>query len=206
MTTSGPKKPRVSAGPGRLIVISGPSGVGKDTVLRDLFRLDPSLHYSVSYTTRPPRPGEVNDRSYSFVDEPTFAEMADRKEFLEWAEVHGYHYGTSVMRVEEALARAEDIVLKLDVQGAAYVRRRSSGDAIFIFLLPPSIDELRRRLRDRETESEEQLERRIADSLVELAQAEKYDHLIVNDEVEHAAREIVNLVEESRRHQRDING
>src|SRR5207302_11000519 len=122
------------------------SGVGKDTVLRKVFELDPRLRYSVSYTTRDPRPGEVDGVSYSFVDEPTFAALREQGELLETALVHGRHYGTSRTRVREALGRGEDIVLKIDVQGAAQLRGRVD-DAIFIFLLPPSVDVLRERLR-----------------------------------------------------------
>ena len=133
------RAPRVTTQPGRLIVLSGPSGVGKDTVLHELRRLDPSLRYSVSYTTRAPRPGEVDGVAYSFIDEATFRAMAERGEFLEWAEVHGHLYGTSEARVNEALERGEDIVLKIDVQGAAWIRPRVDG-AVFIFLLPPSED------------------------------------------------------------------
>jgi guanylate kinase len=182
---------------GRLIVLSGPSGVGKDTVLHLLFDLDPQLRYSVSYTTRPPRPGEVDGVSYSFVDEPTFLRMVDAGEFLEWARVHGNLYGTSLRRVREHLERGEDIVLKIDVQGAAQLRGRVP-EAIFIFLLPPSIDELRERLRSRESETGESLAQRDADAVRELAEAERYDHRVVNDQVERAAREILELVAASR--------
>ena len=154
----GSAKPRVAAGPGRLIVLSGPSGVGKDTVLRELRRADPRLRYSVSYTTRQPRSGEIDGESYSFVDEATFRAMAEANEFLEWANVHGHLYGTSRQLVQDAIDRGEDIVLKIDVQGGTYVRRRVSGETIFIFLEPPSAEELRRRLTERATESAEDLE------------------------------------------------
>lgn len=186
-----------SAARGRLIVLSGPSGVGKDTVLHRLFDLDPQLRYSVSYTTRPPRPGEIDGVSYSFVDEPAFLRMVDAGELLEWARVHGNLYGTSLRRVREHLERGDDIVLKIDVQGAAQLRGRVP-EAIFIFLLPPSIDELRERLRARESESGESLAQRDADAVRELAEAERYDHRVVNDEVERAAREILELVAASR--------
>ena len=182
---------------GRLIVLSGPSGVGKDTVLESLFELDPRLRYSVSYTTRPPRPGEVDGVAYSFVDEPTFAQMEERGDLLEWARVHGNLYGTSLHRVRESLDRGEDIVLKIDVQGAAQLRGRVP-EAVFIFLLPPSVEELRERLRARESESDESLAQRDADAVRELAEAERYDHRVVNDQVERAAREILDIVAASR--------
>jgi guanylate kinase len=183
--------------PGRLIVLSGPSGVGKDTVLNRVFELDDRLRYSISFTTRPPRPGEVDGSSYSFVDEPTFAAMQARGEFLETAVVHGNRYGTSRQRVMEALRRGDDIVLKIDVQGAGQLRDRVQ-DALFIFLLPPSEDELQTRLQGRGTDDAHAVARRAADARRELAEAERYDHRVVNDDVERAAREIVKLVADTR--------
>ncbi len=185
--------PRVSTQPGRLIVLSGPSGVGKDTVLHELRRLDPSLRYSVSYTTRAPRPGEEDGVAYSFVDEQTFRRMAENGEFLEWAEVHGHLYGTAEARVRESLGRGEDIVLKIDVQGAAWIRPRVAG-AIFIFLLPPSEEELRRRLVARDTEDEAAVELRVSNAVAELADGAAYDHRVVNDDVGRAAAEILDIV------------
>ena len=189
--------PRVTTQPGRLIVLSGPSGVGKDTVLHELRNLDPSLRYSVSYTTREPRSGEVDGVAYSFVDTETFRAMAERGEVLEWAEVHGHLYGTSEARVKAALDRGEDIVLKIDVQGAAWIRPRVAG-AIFIFLLPPSEGELRRRLVSRDTEDEASLELRFSNAVTELADGAAYDHRVVNDDVGRAAREVLDIVGRSR--------
>ena len=180
--------------PGRLVVLSGPSGVGKDTVLRELFRLDPNLRYSVSYTTRPPRPGERDGVSYSFVDAATFEDMVRRGAFLEHAVVYGHRYGTSLERVREEVARGNVIVLKIDVQGAARVRERIDGDALFIFLLPPNDAELQRRLEERRTEDSRSLEVREATAVQELAEQAKYDHRVVNDDVDRAAREILELI------------
>lgn len=185
------------AGEGRLIVVSGPSGVGKDTVLRRLFELEPRLRYSVSYTTRDPRPGEVDGVAYSFVDEPAFRAMLERGDLLEHAVVHGRLYGTSLSRVREALARGEDIVLKIDVQGAAQVRAQAP-EALLVFLLPPSEEALRARLAGRATDDAESLRRRAADAVRELAEAPLYDHRVVNDEVDRAAREILSIVAASR--------
>src|SRR5437868_15550281 len=124
-----------------LIVVSGPSGVGKGTVLRRLFELAPHLKYSVSYTTRPPRPGEVDGHSYSFISEPEFLRLIEQKEFLEWAKVYDHYYGTSRRRVEHALNRGEDIILIIDVQQASCVRNRAP-DGLVSCIAPPSTDEL----------------------------------------------------------------
>ena len=182
------------SGPGRLVVLSGPSGVGKDTVLRELFRLDPALRYSVSYTTRRPRADEQDGVSYSFVDAATFAAMVDRGDFLEHATVYGKSYGTSLQRVNEQVARGDTVVLKIDVQGAARVRQRLGNRALFIFLLPPSTEELHRRLEERNTEDQRSLDVREATAAQELAEQAKYDHRVVNDDVERAAREILGLI------------
>ncbi|HYS01530.1 MAG TPA: guanylate kinase [Candidatus Eisenbacteria bacterium] len=189
--------------PGLLIVISGPSGVGKDTILRRLFQLAPELKYSVSYTTRPPRPGEIDGQSYTFVAEDEFKRLIEAKEFLEWAQVYDQYYGTSRKRVEEALARGEDIILKIDVQGAAFVKKRKP-DALFIFITPPSTEELLQRLTGRNTESPAALERRQREALVELGLAKDYEHVVCNRDVEESAREILAMIaaEHERRRQR----
>jgi guanylate kinase len=182
------------AEPGRLIVVSGPSGVGKDTVLQELFRLEPRLRRSVSYTTRAPRDGESDGNPYTFIDEKTFLEMADRSEFLEYAIVYGNLYGTSLRRVREAVARGDDVVLKIDVQGAARVRDRVGRGATFIFLLPPSREELRRRLFERGADDSSSLMLRWANAMNELAEQDKYDHRVVNDDVTRAANEIRSII------------
>jgi len=189
--------------PGLLIVISGPSGVGKDTILRRLFQLAPELKYSVSYTTRPPRPGEIDGQSYTFVTEDEFKRLIDAKEFLEWAQVYDHYYGTSRKRVEDALARGEDIILKIDVQGAAFVKKRKP-DALFIFITPPSTEELLQRLTGRNTESPTALERRQREALVDLGLAKDYEHVVCNRDVEESAREILAMIaaEHERRRQR----
>jgi guanylate kinase len=179
---------------GLLIVISGPSGVGKDTVLRRLFQLDPSLKYSVSYTTRPPRVGEIDGQSYSFVTEPEFLSLIEQKEFLEWAKVYDHYYGTSRRRVEDALKRGEDIILKIDVQGASFVRKRRP-DGLFIFITPPSTEELLARLTGRKTESPEALAIRQREALTELGLAQDYEHVVCNREVDETAHEILDLIE-----------
>lgn len=176
-------------------MLSGPSGVGKDTVLDALFRQAPHLQRSVSYTTRPPRSGEREGEPYTFVDVPTFRDMIDRDEFLEFADVYGHLYGTSRRRVEEALSRGSDTVLKIDVQGAARVREQVGGEGTFIFLLPPDPEELRRRLFERASDDESSLELRWSNAVHELDQQSKYDYKVVNDDVERAAREILSILE-----------
>jgi guanylate kinase len=183
------RQPRV----GLLIVISGPSGVGKDTVLRRLFQLAPELKYSVSFTTRPPRPGEVDGQSYTFVSEPDFLRLIEQKEFLEWARVYDHYYGTSRRRVEDALMRGEDIILKIDVQGASFVRRRRP-DALFIFITPPSTEELLNRLTGRNTESPEAQAIRQKEALIELGLAKDYEHVVCNRDVDETAREILGMI------------
>src|SRR5260370_4559765 len=139
---------------GLLIVISGPSGVGKDTVLRRLFELAPELKYSVSYTTRPPRPGEVDGHSYTFVSEPEFLRLIEQKEFLEWAKVYDHYYGTSRRRVEAALNRGGGIALKDELPGATFLRKRVPK-GLLIFINPPSTPEPTHPLTGRNTQSPE---------------------------------------------------
>ncbi len=179
---------------GRLIVISGPSGVGKDTVIRALRRRAPWLHKSVSVTTRAPRPGERHDVDYTFVDPATFAALRRRGAFLECAQVHGDDwYGTLGDRVEAMRARGEDVLLKIDVQGAAQLRTREP-EAETIFLLPPSRSVLTDRLLGRGTEDPDQLETRIQDADRELAEAEQYAFRVVNDRVDRAVDAILAIL------------
>lgn len=185
-------------GQGMLIVLTGPSGVGKDTVLRELFALDPSLEYCVSYTTRPPRPGEVNGVSYWFVDEPTFRAMVDRDEFFEWSTVYGELKGRTFESVNKAIASGKDTVIKIDVQGAEKIRGRLGEAAMFLFLLPPSVEALEQRLIDRATEDPESLRARRERAIAELALKDTYDHQVVNDDPHRAAQEILAIIDAAR--------
>lgn len=178
---------------GRLFVLSGPSGVGKDTVIRSLMVLCPQLTRPVAFTTRAPRPGECHGREYSFVSEDVFEEMRSNDEFLETAVVHGRHYGTARSRVEELRAMGRDVLLKIDVQGASSLRRDGS-DAVFVFLAPPSRETLVKRLTARRTESPEEVATRTRDADRELAEADWYHHRVVNDQVERAAAEIADIL------------
>ena len=183
---------------GRLIVLTGPSGVGKDTVIRELMDLDPAIGYCVSYTTRPPRPGEADGVAYWFVDEPAFRAMIDRDELFEWSTVYGELKGRSFKSIDDAIASGRDTVIKIDVQGAAKIRERIGDDATYIFLLPPSDEVLERRLVARGTEDAASLRARREQVAAELAVKDTYDHQVVNDDARRAAREILEIIESDR--------
>ena len=180
-----------------LIVISGPSGVGKDTVIKRLLELDPNLRYSVSYTTRSPRPGEVDGVNYHFVSRAEFERLIQEGAFLEHATYDGNLYGTPIAPLDDVRASGHDIVLKIDVQGAEQVRKRAP-DALRIFLAPPSMDELLRRRTQRHSESprDQASRQRIAED--EMGLATHFDHLVVNDDLERAAREILEIIRNAR--------
>lgn len=185
-------------GRGHLFVISGPAGAGKGTLRAELFKMVDGLAYSVSCTTRQPRPGEQDGRDYHFIDRDEFMRQVERGEFLEHADVHGNLYGTRRSDVEAALASGRDIVLEIDVQGEAEVKRKMP-EAMTIFISPPSIEELRRRLVGRGTESPESVERRMRDAEDEMSRASEYDAVILNDDVARASRELAELVHSRRR-------
>lgn len=180
-------------GKGKLFVITAPSGAGKTSLIDAVMRDDPSLKISVSYTTRPPRPGEKNGVDYHFVDEPTFLAMRERGEFLESAEVHGNRYGTSKKVIHDALARGEDLILEIDWQGARQVRAAQS-DCKTVFILPPSRKELEARLRNRKTDSNEVIERRLRDSIADMSHFAEFDSVIVNDEFESAVSQLLKIL------------
>jgi guanylate kinase len=186
--------------PGLLIVISGPSGVGKDTVIKRLIELDPNLTYSVSCTTRAPRAGEVDGVNYRFVSRQEFERLIDAGAFLEYATYDGNLYGTPIAQLDEVRAAGRDIVLKIDVQGAEQVRKRAP-DALRIFLAPPSMEELLRRRTERHTESAEDQSSRQRIANLEMALASHFDHVVVNDDVERAAREILAIIQAARQRQ-----
>jgi guanylate kinase len=184
-----------------LIVISGPGGVGKDTLIEMLRARNPHLCYSVSYTTRPVRPNEVPGEHYTFVDVPTFQRLVESGELLEHAVVNGHLYGTSAQRVSEMQESCYDVILKIDVQGAEQVRRKRP-DGVYVFIAPPDMDELLRRRRVRGAESPEEMQARQELAEVEMAYADSYDHVVVNDDAERAVREIERILEHERRKRR----
>ena len=178
---------------GILFVISSPSGGGKGTLIRRLLDAVPGVSYSVSWTTRPPRPGEQDGVNYHFVSAEEFERMRAADGFLEWAVVHGHLYGTARSVIEQDLNEGHDIILEIDVQGAATVRATMSS-VVTVFILPPSFEVLRARLSARMTERPEELELRLQNARAEVEQYRRFDYLVLNDEVERAAAQLASIV------------
>ncbi|MHB8477757.1 MAG: guanylate kinase [Steroidobacteraceae bacterium] len=180
---------------GRLYVVSAPSGAGKTSLLKALMEREPSIRYSVSYTTRKPRPNEVAGRDYHFVDVERFEEMAARGEFLEHARVFDNCYGTGVRAVEEALALGEQLLLEIDWQGARQVRARLP-EARSIFILPPSRDSLQQRLQARSTDADAVIERRLKDAAQDITHFREFDYVVINDRFDRALADLRAIVED----------
>jgi guanylate kinase len=179
-----------------LFVISGPSGCGKSTLIKKVRRSLGDLEFSVSHTTRPPRPSEKDGVDYRFVPEKTFERMVRGKRFVEWARVHGHLYGTSRAEVERK-GRRRDVVLDIDVQGSRQVRSRLPG-AVHIFIMPPVVGELRRRLVRRREDSPEDVERRLRDARAEIRAYDEFDYVVVNDDLAKAAADLEAVIVASR--------
>jgi guanylate kinase len=179
---------------GRLFVISAPSGAGKSTLLKRVMARVSGLSFSVSHTTRKPRTGEEDGVDYHFTSPDIFLGMVKKGLFLEHAEVHGNLYGTSLLSVLEQLIKGIDIVLEIDVQGASIVRRSDIVEGVHIFIAPPCLAELEKRLRGRDTESEEHLKVRLKNAEIEMQAACKYDYLIVNEHLDEAVDLLVAIV------------
>jgi guanylate kinase len=175
---------------GVLYIVSAPSGAGKTSLVKALLKNDPAIRLSVSYTTRPPRPGESDGRDYHFVDRQRFEEMLAESEFLEHAEVYGNFYGTSKGSITRDLNAGHDILLEIDWQGAAQVKAHFPQSAS-IFILPPSFNALRTRLKGREQDSDEVIERRLAAAAHDVAHAGAFDYIMVNDDFDHALLDLV---------------
>lgn len=190
---------------GLIIVVSAPSGAGKTTVLKRLMQRHPEIVFSVSATTRASRPGEENGKDYFFFSEEEFRRGIEAGEFAEWAEVHGHFYGTPESFLEFQVSQDKDVILDIDTQGA-FQLKENHPEAVLIFLAPPSFEELERRLRARDTESEEVVERRLGVARTELELSSKYDHIVVNKEVEDAVRDIETVIEREKagRHRSDV--
>ena len=178
---------------GLLIVVSGPSGTGKGTVCGELLDSTPELAYSISATTRAPRAGEVDGKNYYFLTKERFEELISEGGFLEYANVYGNYYGTPLVKIQERLAEGNDILLEIDTQGALEVMKKCP-DGLFIFLLPPSLGELERRIRGRGSETEESLKKRLGNAKAEIAVGEKYKYVVVNDTVKKAVARIKSII------------
>jgi len=193
----------VSTTTGALYIVSSPSGGGKTTLLRqvmeELRRDGRDVYFSVSHTTRPPRAGERDGADYHFVERAAFEAMVERKEFLEYAFVHGNYYGTARSEVEARLARGCDVFLDIDVQGASQVRR-SMEQAVRIFIMPPSFAELERRLRERRQDSPDTIALRLRNALKEMREFENFDYVIINDRLETAVEALRTVVAAARMH------
>jgi guanylate kinase len=187
--------------PGSLYIVAAPSGAGKSTLVNALLKRENGIKLSISYTSRGPRPGEKDGVHYHFVSSDTFMEMVERGEFFEYAIVHGDLKGTARTAVEQQLANGIDVLLEIDYQGARLVRHLMP-DAISIFILPPSREELERRLRSRAQDSEEVIRRRLTGSRAEISHAHEFDYIIVNENFERALDDLTTIVHASRLRQR----
>jgi guanylate kinase len=179
---------------GLVFVVSAPSGAGKGTVLKEVLTSVPGLMFSVSHTTRAPRPGETDGVDYHFTERSQFQALIQRGDFLEWAEVHDNMYGTSRLAVEKLLADGIDVILEIDVQGAGQVVRRMNPPPVTIFLIPPSLAEMERRLRRRATEAENVLALRLINAATEMHAMSDYEYLVVNDHLDNAVRQVAAII------------
>lgn len=177
---------------GSLLVISGPAGTGKGTVISKVLELSDNFKLSVSATTRKPRSSEKDGVNYFFLDEEKFMQMVKKGEFLEHAYVHGNYYGTPIKYINETLALGQDVILEIDVQGAKNIKK-IAPNAITVFIAPPSMAEMERRLRDRKTEEEDEILKRLETAKTEIEQIFNYDYMVVNDTVELCAKKIIKI-------------
>jgi guanylate kinase len=182
---------------GVLVVVSAPSGAGKTTLCHEVRPLVPSLFYSVSCTTRGPRPGEIDGVDFHFKTEGEFIAMRDRDEFAEWAVVHGHLYGTPARPLETALSRGEDVLLDIDTQGAAHLRARYP-EAVTVFIMAPSLAELEARLRERKSDAAGEIARRLVQARAEMTQWREYDYLIINKDIKEAVERLATIIQGER--------
>jgi guanylate kinase len=179
---------------GLMLVLSSPSGAGKTTLSRMLLEVDPAVELSVSATTRPQRPGEVDGRHYHFVDRARFDEMVRNDELLEWAEVFGHRYGTPRAPVAEALARGHDVLFDIDWQGTQQLREKARDDLVSVFLLPPSVPELERRLTTRAQDHQDVIRTRMAKAFDEMSHWAEYDYVLINNDLDQAFVELQTIL------------
>ncbi len=209
MADAQPQDPHKFRRRGILFIVSSPSGAGKSTISRMLLAAEPELELSVSATTRPPRPGEVDGKDYHFVSVERFKEMVAANEFLEWAHVFGNRYGTPRAQVEKALAAGRDVLFDIDWQGAQQLYQQAGGDVVRVFIFPPSMEELDRRLRARRTDSDDVIAGRMARAASEVSHWDGYDYILVNDDAEdcfNRVRTILNAEREKRSRQTGLIG
>jgi len=180
---------------GHLFILSAPSGTGKSTLCRALLTHFPGLQYSVSHTTRAPRKGEREGRDYRFISLAEFERMIEQGKWAEWAKVHGNYYGTSADDIENHLSAGRDVLLDIDVQGTAQILKRFP-DSVPIFIMPPSMDELKVRLEKRGTDNRETIKRRLAEAENEIKQKDRYRHVVINDQLEHAIEALIGIIRE----------
>lgn len=181
-----------------MLVLSSPSGAGKTTIARRILEGDGNLSMSVSVTTRPPRPGEADGKDYFFIDEPEFQRMAGADELLEHAHVFGNHYGTPRGAVEAALAEGRDVLFDIDWQGTQQLKEKAREDLVSVFILPPSVEELERRLRARAQDSDEVVRGRMAKAADEMSHWPEYDYIVVNSDVDHSTEQVASILEAER--------
>jgi len=180
-------------GKGSLFIVSAPSGAGKTTLCKKLTSTLPHITHSVSYTTRAPRYREVNDRDYTFISRNEFRSMVDKGKFMEWAKIHGELYGTSKKRIANLIRSGTDVILDIDTQGAKQLKKKYRG-GVYIFVLPPSMEILKRRLERRMANSKEEIEKRLKRAVDEIKSYRKYDYVIINDELNVALRELEAII------------
>ncbi len=179
---------------GLLYIVSAPSGAGKTSLSNELIDIFPNLRHSVSYTTRVPRPGETDGVDYFFVSREEFERMSVAGEFAEWAEVHGNFYGTAVRTLEKFCSQGINLILDIDCQGARQLKKSCYRDAVYIFILPPSFEELRKRLKGRNTDSQDVIERRMRVAMDEVKESSWYDYLVVNDDFPRALEKLRSII------------
>ena len=178
---------------GSLFIVSAPSGAGKTTLCKELVSASPKLKFSISHTTRRIRPGEVDNRDYTFISREEFKRMIEKDDFIEWAEIHGEFYGTSRKRLEELMNSGNDVILDIDTQGAMQLRKRYR-DGVYIFVLPPSLEVLVKRLEKRMTNSRDEIEKRLSRAVDEIKAYQEYDYVIINDIFEDALKELEAII------------
>lgn len=184
-----------------LIVISGPSGSGKGTIIKEVMKKIPDLIYSVSYTTRPKREGEIEGKDYFFISKDEFEKLIDEDFFIEWAKVYDYYYGTSKEFVLNNLNDNKDVILEIEIQGAKKIREiYDKKNVIFIFIAPPDFKELEKRIMNRKRgETEEEIKKRMNFAKKEIEESKNYDYIIINDNINKAVKKIVNIINKERR-------